>query len=133
MSDAKDDSPGASAPPKGEPRTSKKKKKRRKASRAQPAQPLLDEYGRERPRFVLTFPSDPELDALVSAFQRGNYAHVRREAPLLAARTADEAVREAALELRRRLDPDPLLGYLLGVAVALLAFLTAYFYATKAP
>lgn len=132
MSEPKDENPEASAPAEGEVRTRKRKKKRRRPKvRAERTRPPLDAQGRERPRFVLEFPSDPELDALVAAFERGNYALVRREAPALAARTTDEAVRRAALELRERLDPDPLLGYLLGVAVALLLFLTLYFYFTR--
>jgi hypothetical protein len=136
MSNADDDSRAASAPSDGEPRPPKKKKKKKlkkRPTRTGATRSTLDEYGRERPRFVLSFPSNPELDELVRAFERGNYAHVRREAPALAARTTDEEVREAALELRRRLDPDPLLGYLLGVAVALLVFLSVYFFVTKAP
>jgi hypothetical protein len=67
---------------------------------------------------------------LVQAYERGNYALVRREAPALASRTPHEDVRAAALELRRRLDPDPLMKYLLGLAFALLVFLTLYIYAT---
>ena len=112
-----------------------KKRRRKRASGAppEPEKPTLDAAGRERPRFVLHFPSDPELDELVRAFERGNYAHVRQKAPELAARTEIPEVREAALELRRRLDPDPLLKYLLGLSVALLLFLTIYLYWSKSP
>jgi hypothetical protein len=116
--------------------TERPKKRRRKRASSSPPdleRPVLDAAGRERPHFVLKFPSDPELDALIRAFETGNYAHVRRNAPELAARTDNPEVREAALELRRRLDPDPLLKYLLAAAVALLLFLTLYIYSTKSP
>jgi hypothetical protein len=81
------------------------------------------------PSFARDFPRHPELDALVAAFEAGNYARVRVEAPALAAR-ADEpaAVREAARELRRRLDPDPLAAVMIGLAVALLAFFAIYYW-----
>lgn len=90
----------------------------------------LDAQGRERPTFVHTFPADPELERLVSAFERGDYALVRREAAAVAAAAADPAVRRAARELRRRIDPDPLARYLLFVGVALLVVLVAWTYGT---
>jgi hypothetical protein len=78
--------------------------------------------------FARTFPEDPELARLVAAFEAGDYRTVRDQAPKLAERTADPLVRQAALDLRRRIDPDPLQLYLLGLTLALLAFLTAWFY-----
>jgi hypothetical protein len=109
----------------------RRKKKRKKAKAAATAAPrdALDAQGRERPRFLLDFPHDPELDALITAFENGDYARVRSEAPALAERTADPAVRDAALELRRRIDPDPLMKYLLLIAVLLLTFLSTWAYA----
>jgi hypothetical protein len=86
----------------------------------------LDAAGRERPRFLLAFPEDPELARLSAAFEAGNYALVRAEAEALAERTESPAVRDAALELRRRIEPDPLAKYLLALTTALLLFL-AYF------
>ena len=86
----------------------------------------LDAAGRERPRFLLGFPPDPDLARLSAAFEAGNYALVRAEAEALAQRTEDPAVRTAALELRRRIDPDPLAKYLLALTAALLLSL-AYF------
>jgi hypothetical protein len=86
----------------------------------------LDATGRERPRFLLAFPEHPELARLSAAFEAGNYALVRAEAEGLAERTEDPAVRDAALELRRRIEPDPLAKYLLALTAALLLFL-AYF------
>ena len=88
----------------------------------------LDEQGRERPRFLLEFPNDPELQRLVRAFEAGNYALVREDAPELAARTEDPVVRAAARELRRRIDPDPLMKYLLWVALGLFVFVVWYTY-----
>ena len=86
----------------------------------------LDANGRERPRFLLAFPEDPALRRLTAAFEAGNYALVRAEAEALAERTENPAVRDAALELRRRIDPDPLAKYLLALTLALLLSL-AYF------
>lgn len=87
---------------------------------------VLDATGRERPRFLLAFPEHPDLARLSAAFEAGNYAAVRAEAEELAERTEDPAVRDAALELRRRIEPDPLAKYLLALTGALLLFL-AYF------
>jgi hypothetical protein len=88
----------------------------------------LNAEGRERPRFLLQFPDDPELQRLVRAFEIGNYEAVRDGASKLAESTADPIVRAAAGELRRRIDPDPLMKYLLGVAVALFVFVVWYTY-----
>lgn len=81
--------------------------------------------------FARSFPDDPELGRLVAAFEAGDYHTVREEAPKLAERTADPLVRQAALDLRRRIDPDPVQLYLLGLTLALLVFLTAWFYLHK--
>lgn len=89
---------------------------------------LLGADGRDRPRFLLAFPDDPELQELVRAFEAGNYELVRQAAPKLAAKTEDPIVRAAARELRRRIDPDPLLKYLLWVALALFVFVVWYTY-----
>ena len=97
------------------------------------AEPVKDERplnaeGRERPGFLLAFPEDPELQRLVRAFEAGNYEAVRLGAPRLAESTESAKVRAAARELRRRIDPDPLMKYLLAVAVALFAFVVWYTY-----
>ena len=81
--------------------------------------------------FAQNFPEDPELARLVAAFEAGDYRTVREEAPKLADRTQDPDVRRAALELRQRIDPDPLQLYLLGLTFALLVFLTSWFYLHK--
>ena len=88
----------------------------------------LDAQGRERPRFLLEFPKDPELQRLMAAFEAGNYEAVRTGAPDLAERTEDPLVRAAARELRRRIDPDPLMKYLLWVALGLFVFVVWHTY-----
>ncbi|MBI5531993.1 MAG: hypothetical protein HY898_04710 [Deltaproteobacteria bacterium] len=82
------------------------------------------------PSFARSFPDDPELRELVEAFERGQFALVRERAPKLAESTSNPGVAEAARELRRRLDPDPLAVKLLLAAVALLIFLSAWAYHT---
>jgi hypothetical protein len=82
----------------------------------------LDSEGRERPRFLLEFPNDPELQRLSQAFEAGNYQAVRVGASNLARSSEDPVVRAAAQELRRRIDPDPLMKYLLSVAIVLFVF-----------
>jgi len=89
---------------------------------------VLDAKGRERPRFLLAFPEHPDLARLATAFEAGNYALVREEAEALAERAENPAVRDAALELRRRIDPDPLVKYLLALTAGLLLFLTYFAY-----
>jgi hypothetical protein len=108
--------------------TKKKKRRRKKKAEQSHRRPVLDEDGRERPLFLLDFPEHPELEELIRAFEQGNFALVRRKAPELARKVDDDAVRAAALELRRRIDPDPLLRYMLLISIALLAFLIFYAY-----
>lgn len=88
----------------------------------------LNAVGEERPAFLLQFPDDPELALLIRAFEEGNFAKVRAEAPALERRSTDEAVRRAARELRKRIDPDPLLVVLLVLSLSLFAFLVAWLY-----
>ncbi len=91
----------------------------------------LNADGRERPRFLLAFPDDPELQRLARAFEAGNYEAVRVGASKLVEDTTDPIVREAARELRRRIDPDPLMKYLLAVALALFVFVVWYTYQSQ--
>jgi hypothetical protein len=90
--------------------------------------PRLNAAGEERPAFLLAFPEDPELEKLMTAFEQGNFAEVRALAPELASRTGNPEVRRAALELRRRIDPDPLLIVLLLFALSLFLFLVVWVY-----
>lgn len=99
------------------------------AAAAQPEkEPTSSTEDFERPAFAKRFPRHPELDALVRAFEEGDYARVRVEAPKLAERVEDAAVAEAARELRKRLDADPLAYVLFGLTTALLVFLVGWFY-----
>jgi len=100
--------------------------RRKRRKRARGAQ--SDAHGPQRPRFLEGFPDDPDLVELVRAFETGNYARVRREAPTLAQRTSDARVRAAARELRRRIDPDPALRYVLLAALGLLMVLVYWAY-----
>jgi hypothetical protein len=93
-----------------------------------PPRPRLNALGEERPTFLLSFPRDPELEALIIAFEAGDFAKVRKEAPALARKSPDERVRRAALELRQRIDPDPLLVVMLVLALSLFAFIATWIY-----
>ena len=64
----------------------------------------------------------------MAAFEQGNFAQVRALAPELASRTTNPEVRRAALELRRRIDPDPLLIVLLIFSLSLFSFLVLWVY-----
>ncbi|MCL2822425.1 MAG: hypothetical protein FWD57_00360 [Polyangiaceae bacterium] len=78
--------------------------------------------------FTDSFPRDPELNKLVSAFAEGRYDIVRKQAPELAASTTDPHVARAAMELRSRIDADPTAVRLFISAFVLLAMLTAWVY-----
>ncbi len=80
-----------------------------------------------RPLFARTYPRHADLDALVDAFERGNYARVRLEAPALAGRAEDPAVKRAAEDLFKRIQPDFVSKTLLVIAALLLVFF-AYHY-----
>lgn len=116
--------PGSSnsEPKAGSPAAKRKRTKRRKRKR------VRDASGRLRPAFVLDFPKDPELSELVAAFERGDYELVRKEAPRVADFAEDPRVREAAQELRRRVDPDPAAKYFIALAVCLLLLLIIFAY-----
>ena len=90
--------------------------------------PHLDARGRERPSFLLHFPRDPRLEALMEAFEQGDYARVRRDSQALLADAPSDEVRRAAEELRRRTNPDPVAVYLLMLGVALLSALVLWTY-----
>lgn len=128
----------------------KKRKKKRKAL-------AHVEGARDRrsgwPGFAKSFPDHPAVEALVLAFERGNYASVREGAKALLepsskpatkspdAKKGDElphplppgpeerdAIRGAARELLRRTEPDPLAVYMVLGAVVLLAFLSIWYW-----
>lgn len=79
-----------------------------------------------RPAFARRYPSHSELDALVAAFARGDFRHVRVGAESLSREAADESVRRAALDLRRRLDPSASTFVLLALGAVLALALFAY-------
>ncbi|HEY3821454.1 MAG TPA: hypothetical protein VGL81_30010 [Polyangiaceae bacterium] len=79
-----------------------------------------------RPSFATEFPESPELDALVEAFARGDFARVRAEAPALAKTSPDEAIRAAARTLVERTQPDPIAVKLVLLAGALLVVLAGW-------
>jgi hypothetical protein len=79
-----------------------------------------------RPSFTRAFPRTPDLDELVEAFARGDYAAVRARAPAVERNTDDPAVREAARILVERTRPEPAAVALLVIAALLLAVLGAW-------
>ncbi len=119
--------PNAEAPV--EPKTKPKKKKKRAAEpRPIPERPARDARGRDRPAFLLNFPADPELESLMEAFEAGNYAKVREQAPRLIERSEAADVKAAAEELLRRIEPDPLVKLLLAVTIGLFFAVVGYVY-----
>jgi hypothetical protein len=87
------------------------------ASRAMPGR---------RPSFAADFPASSELDALVDAFERGDYARVRRDATELEKASTDEAVRAAARTLVERTKPDPLAVKMVLLTAGLLVLLAGW-------
>jgi hypothetical protein len=85
------------------------------------------------PPFARDFPEDPDLALLVRAFEDGNFAHVRQEAPKLAARATDTKVKDAAALLVARTEADPLAKVLLALTLALLVGLTVFWLAHDSP
>jgi hypothetical protein len=79
-----------------------------------------------RPLFANDFPRVPELDAIVGAFSRGDYARVRKDAEDLAESAQSESVRQAARTLVSRTAPDPLAVWLLVLSAAFVVTVSAY-------
>jgi hypothetical protein len=124
------DETGAKADEAAPPPRKKKRKKRKPGEEAsgRDARPAGETSasagGDDRPLFARDFPSDAELDRLVAAFEAGNYALVRSGANQLVHATKNEAVRRSARQLLTRIEPDRTAVLLLGVAVALLLFVS---------
>jgi hypothetical protein len=95
---------------------------------AAPDSPPEPARGPKRARFRETLPDDAALRELAEAFEAGNYARVRAEAPKLAKSSEREDVRAAAADLARRIEPDPLVKYLFVLAVLLLLAIAAFAY-----
>jgi hypothetical protein len=81
-----------------------------------------------RPRFAEGFPRDPDLDALVQSFARGDFGSVRREAARVIEGGTSPEVRAAASELLSRTEPDPLSRVFFLLTAGLLAFLSVYWW-----
>ncbi len=105
--------------PEAAARPKKKRKKKAKATRE------------GVPSFASRFPRDEGLDALLAAFDRGDYARVREDGARLVKSTEDPAVRRAAEELLRRIEPDPLAKYMLFAACLLLVFFTIWYFSHR--
>jgi len=141
--EASDDQEPAPAAP-----VKKRKKKRKAAEGAERVDPRAG-----WPSFARNFPENPAVEALVLAFEQGNYASVREGAKAILeqpnkpaekrvkAKKGDElphpqppsaeerdAIRSAARELLRRTEPDPLAVYMVLGAVALLVFLSIWYW-----
>jgi hypothetical protein len=86
-----------------------------------------------RPTFAQELPRTPELDEVVDAFARGDYASVRARASRLEQSSADPMVRKAARTLLDRTRPDPLAVVLLVVAGLILATLSSWWVAHGRP
>lgn len=80
------------------------------------------------PSFAAHFPVDPKLDALLVAFEAGNYAEVRRGGAELVKSAESEAVRRSAEELLLRIEPDPLAKIMVLGASLLLVFFTIWYF-----
>ncbi|NUQ75985.1 MAG: hypothetical protein HUU21_20790 [Polyangiaceae bacterium] len=131
------------------PAPAKKRKKKRKGRPVEGAPDVRSEW----PGFAKSFPDHPAVEALVLAFERGNYASVREGAkalleqsskpakkvskssegdelphPLPLSAEERDALRSAARELIRRTEPDPLAVYMVLGAVVLLAFLSIWYW-----
>jgi hypothetical protein len=113
---------GPDEPERAAPQPLRKKRRKRKGSDGAP------DVRAHVPPFATAFPREPDLDRLVDAFERGNYALVRAGARRLAEEAERDEVRRAARELLRRIDPDPLATLMLAAAAALLAFLAAWYW-----
>jgi hypothetical protein len=82
----------------------------------------------QRASFAARFPRDPALDALLDAFDRGDFAAVKRGANAIALGDASDDVKKAAREVLARTRPDPLSALFFGLAGALLVFLSIYWW-----
>jgi hypothetical protein len=106
-----------------EPNEATRSKKKRKKKAKAPREGV--------PTFAQRFPRDETLDALLVAFDRGDYARVREDGGKLAKSAEDPAVKRAAEELLRRIEPDPLAKYMLFAACLLLTFFTVWYFSHR--
>jgi hypothetical protein len=93
-------------------------------------QPPRDEPEHDgRPAFARAYPHTKDIDELIFYFLSGDYRKVRELAPRMTERAGDEREKQAIADLRRRIEADPMALYLLGLTLALLVFVTVWFYA----
>jgi len=85
-----------------------------------------------RPPFAKGYPDDAELDRLVATFETGDYLRAR-EGALALAKTAEPAVRDAALDLASRTKPEPIAAVFFVLAALLLLSLAGYWTAHDGP
>ncbi len=78
------------------------------------------------PTFARGYPPHDQLDALVRAFEDGDYRTVRAGATALAAATEDATLRAAARDLAQRTQPDPMAKWLFAAAALLMVGLFGY-------
>lgn len=102
----------------GEEKPKKKRKKKAKAREGVPA-------------FASRFPKNEALDALLAAFERGDYATVRKDGAALAKSAEEPRVKQAAEELLRRIEPDPLAKMMVLAASLLLAFFAVWYFSHR--
>ena len=76
--------------------------------------------------FAKGYPDDPELAALVDAFEKGNYRAVRDGAAKIASSDKSDKVKAAARDLRSRTEPSRAMIALLVVAALLVAALSTW-------
>lgn len=82
----------------------------------------------ERAAFLDDFPDAPELLPLMTAFQSGHYAELRKLEAELRARSTDPEVLTRARELVERTETDPTAMKLLLLAVGFFLFILLWVY-----
>lgn len=93
-----------------------------------PTRAALNAAGEERPRFLLDFPEDPQLEPLIELFEEGNFYELRKRVKALEQEGPPVAIRAAALELLERTRPDPSMIWLLLLCLGLFAFIVGWTY-----
>lgn len=111
----------------------KAKKRRKKRGAPESAESSPSRPATARPPFAKSFPDDPVIDRILLAFEVGNHAYVRDEARRLVDQSDDPALQDAGAEMLRRLKPDPISAYLIGLAALLLCFFSIWYWTHPHP
>lgn len=98
------------------------------ASSSKPTRSPLNAAGEERPIFLLDFPTNDKLDALIALFEEGNFYQLRRDVKALDSSQLSPEVQAAAQELFNRTEPDPAIKWLLLMCFALFAIIVGSVY-----